>query len=160
MNYKTVGIMVCLSIFVLSLSIPASAEWKTGVSKDEMTGEKTCFTRSPGAQPTKPMGFPYGDIMAWLWIASDGQKEWVYIEFTDSPNLVDTELKDGYNLINTRIKWDDNLENTTLIQKWGANGLHFSDGSQAISKIAQSGTVLLELDWFSEGRIYFKFSLT
>ena len=60
----------------------------------------------------------------------------------------------------TRIKWDDQVENVTLIQEWGDRFLNFEESDTIVEKIASSGTVLLELPWFGEGRTYFKFSLS
>lgn len=154
--------IIALSIlFVLLLSFTASASngWYTSVSKDEMEGTKTWYAFSPNVKPTEQMGFPYGNIKAWIGIGYDGESEWVYVGFNKSPNLSDSETKDGYDLIYTRIKWDDKVKNVTLTQDWGAKFIHFRNARAIVSKIANSNTVLLELDWYGEGKVYFRFPL-
>jgi hypothetical protein len=105
------------------------------------------------------MGFPYSVTTEWLGVGTDGKTEWVFVGFSESPNLTNTDTQDGYSLVRTRIKWDDDVENVTLTQEWGGKFLQFRDGTNAISKIARSSTVLLELDWYGEGKTYFRFSL-
>jgi len=159
MSYKPIVISLCLGVLTLSLGIPAYSQWTTSVSKDEMTGERSCYAHSQAVGATEKMSFPYGDTKAWLGIGCDGESEWVYIGFSESPNLTGTSTEDGYDRIRTRIKWDDQIENVTLTQTWGAKFIHFTDDKTAILKIAQSNTVLLELDWYGEGKTYFRFSL-
>jgi hypothetical protein len=126
-----------------------------------MTDEKTWYATSPYVSPVEKMNFPYGNTKAWLGIGYNGENGWVYIGFTNSPNLLDTSTEDGYNLIHTRIKWDDNEpENISLKQEWGSKFIHFRNDDVIISKIAESNTVLLELNWYSEGKVYFRFPLT
>jgi len=48
----------------------------------------------------------------------------------------------------------------TLRQKWGVNFLSFDYDDQIIDKMETHDTLLLELDWFGEGNVYFKFPLT
>lgn len=141
------------------LPIHSFAQWTISISNDEMTGKSSCYASSPATGPTKPMGFPYHDVTAWLGIGADGKREWVYVGFSESPTLTGTDIGDGYNTIRTRIKWDDKVENVTLVQEWGSKFLHFENDSKIIAKIASSNSVLLELNWYSEGRSYFKFSL-
>jgi len=140
-------------------SSPTPPRWTTSTSRDEMTGERSCYAASPRTGPQKAMGFPYGDVQAWLGVGHDSDDEWAYVGFSESPNLTDTETKDGYNVITTRIKWDDEIETVSLIQEWGAKSLHFRYGTAAIAKMARSNTVLLELNWYGQGKTYFQFSL-
>jgi hypothetical protein len=134
-------------------------QWDTSTSKDEMTGRRQVFASSPTVFPTKQMDFPYSDVKGWLGVGCEGSREWVYVGFNNSPNLADTETEDGYNRIKTRIKWDGAIQNVTLIQEWGASFLHFQNDSEAISKIGEANTALLELKWHGQQPTYFKFSL-
>ncbi len=59
----------------------------------------------------------------------------------------------------TRIKWDDSVENVTLTQTWGAEFIHFNNAKKILSKIKTASSMLLELDWYGEGHVYFKFPL-
>ena len=112
------------------------------------------FVRSP----TKTMSFPYGDTKGWLGIGCDGESEWVYAGFTNDPNLQGTEIGDGYNSITTRIKFDDEIETVNLTQTWNSKFLHFRNDKDIIDKIMKANTILLELKWYSEGSVYFRFS--
>jgi hypothetical protein len=146
--------------FVLLLGSSAFAQWTTSISKDEMTGEHTCYAHSRAVSPVEKMGFPYGDTTAWLGVGCDGKTEWVYVGFNESPNLIDTTTEDGFERIQTRIKWDDTVETVTLTQEWGGEFIHFTNDKAAIDRIAQSNTVLLELNWYGEGRTYFRIPLS
>jgi hypothetical protein len=133
--------------------------WSTSRSKDEMTGKISAYATSPIVFPKRQMSFPYSDVKAWLGVGCDGDKEWVYIGFNDSPNLLDTETEDGYNRINTRIKWNDAIENVELTQEWNANFLHFVNNAPAVTNILSSNTALIELKWYGQQPTYFEFSL-
>lgn len=159
MRIRNSIVPICI-IAILLISGQVSAQWQTSVSTDEMTGKKSCYAHSNSIAPVKQMGFPYQDVQAWIGIGSDGGSEWAYIGFSEAPNLADTDIGDGYSTIQTRIKWDDQVENVTLRQEWGAKFLHFEDDERTIAKIAESGTVLLELNWYGEGKTYFKISLS
>jgi hypothetical protein len=152
-------VIVILVLLLLSLPVFASDQWDTHVSKDEMTGTEEWYASSPVIDPVDKMDFPYGDIEAWLGIGNDGEKEWVYIGFSKAPNLTNTSTEDGYSLIRTRIKWDDKMENVRLTQDWGSKFVHFSNDKAVISKIEKSNAVLLELNWYGEGKVYFRFPL-
>lgn len=150
---------IVILILVLSITAFASAQWEVSTSEDIMTGTETWYATSPFVNPVSKMKFPYGDTKAWLGIGHDGESEWVYIGFTNAPNLNDTTIKDGYNLIETRIKWDNDLEDVTLTQRWGSQFIHFRNYAEAIAKIGKSNTLLIELDWYGQGKVHFRFPL-
>ena len=152
---KSGVIIVILVIF----SVPLLGQWNVTNSTDEMTGMVSAYCSSPITSPTKPMDFPYSDLQAWLGIGCDGTSEWVYIGFTDSPNLLDTEIEDGYNKISARIKWDDELTNESFTQSWGAKFIHFRYDEDAIQNIMKTSTLLVELNWYGNGKTYVKFNL-
>lgn len=138
---------------------PPKPAWETSVSKDEMTGKFSAYASSPMISPTQRMEFPYSDVRSWMGVGCDNESEWAYFGFTTSPNLTKDETKDGYNLISTRIKWDNQVEEVKLTQEWGSKFIHFSRNASALSKISQSGTVLLELHWHGQQSTYFEYSL-
>jgi hypothetical protein len=147
--------------FVLILALPnvIAAQWTTFVQKDEMTNERMFFATSARSSPSRTLDFPYGDTKAWLGFGCKGNDEWVFVGFSNQPNLVNTETGDGYNYFETRVKWGDQLETMRFSQKWGASFIGFSDNAAAVAKITQASSVLLELDWYSNGQVYFRFSL-
>jgi hypothetical protein len=159
MNKRKLNIVSYAFIILLIFTISASAEWRTFSSKDEMTGETTWYAHSSQVTSTEEMDFPYHDTKAWLGVGTDGDDEWTYIGFSNEPNISDDETQDGYSVIRTRVKWDDKIEQMTFTQEWGAKFIHFRHKKIAISKIEASNTVLVELNWYGEGKVYFRFPL-
>ena len=56
-------------------------------------------------------------------------------------------------------RWDDNLEYIFFTQDFGDKFLNINDDENAISQIIKSISVLLELNWYGQGKTYFNFSL-
>lgn len=142
-----------------STSPALQARWTHSTKRDEMTGEISAFAFSPRSKPTRPMSFPYMDLTAVMAFGCDGDSEWAYINFSDSPNLTNTETEDGYNTFTTRVRWDEAVENTRMVQEWGATALHFRNGADAIRKMASASEALVELKWYGAGDVYFLFSM-
>jgi hypothetical protein len=107
------------------------------------------------------MNFPYKDTEAWVGFICDGKNEWVYLGFSKTPNIVDTETGDGYNYFSTRLKWGDEIKNARFSQKWGSSYINFRDGRDALKRLtsASADSLLLELNWYGNGTVYFRFSL-
>ncbi len=169
MNKKVMVLMIlvvflfistgCVSPAISENAAEDEAKWRVTVSKDEMTGEEIWYALSPEVSSTEPMNFPYEDTKAVLGVGYNGEDEWVYIGFNVTPNPLDTTIGDGYYIITTRIKWDDEIETTKLTQEWGSKYLHFTEDEEVVSKIINSDTMLLELNWYGEGKVYFRFPL-
>lgn len=143
---------------------PARAErpeptWRTTVSRDEMSGERSSFAMSPSASSTRPMNFPYRGTTATLAVGCNSSSEWVYFNFSNAPNLNRTQTRDGFNEIRTRIRWDDSIEDVTLTQRWGATSLHFRNAQDAVRKIAASNSVMLQLNWHGQDQVHFEVPL-
>lgn len=147
--------------FMVIFSMPSSAEdWTISSSNDEMTGEKRVVVVSTyDVGSTVKMNFPYTDVKAGIGIGCSQKNEWITIVFTESPSLINTTTKDGYDLIETRIKLDNDIKNVLLIQKWTSKSLQFVDAKLIINQLLKSKTLLVELDWNSNGKTYFKFPL-
>ena len=150
---------VTTALLLLLTSMQVSAQWYTSQDSDEMTGESSSYANSKSVTATEPMDFPYNGTEAWFGVGCNGESEWVYVGFSESPNLTNTTTHDRYNTIDTRIKFDDNIQNITLKQDWGDKFLHFYNDSKIIPKLMRSNNVLLELEWHGEGSTYFRFSL-
>ena len=144
---------------ILAVVSSLFGQWITSQSSDEMTGEHTSYAISPSNTATEIMDFPYRGVEGTIGVGCDGQYEWVYVSFSKAPNLLNTDTNDGYDRIDTRIKFDDQIQNVTLRQEWGARVLHFYSDDKIIEKLIQSNSILLELNWYGEGRTYFRFSL-
>ncbi len=134
--------------------------WSISSSIDEMTEETSYFAISENIFSTKPMDFPYEDVEAWIGVGCSGPSEWAFIGFSSAPNLENTEIEDGYNRINTRVKWDDLIEQITLYQDWGDKFLTAPFDKNIIENLASHDTLLLELEWYGQGNVYFRFPLT
>jgi hypothetical protein len=134
--------------------------WTISTSTDEMSGEVSAYATSHKISPTHPMDVPYDDVEAWIGVGCSNTFEWAYIGFSTAPNLMNTDIHDGYDEISARIKWDDSIQNVRLSQTWGDRFLRFSlNSDDAIQKLQTHGTLLLELEWYGEGNIYFEFPL-
>ena len=143
-----------------STTTDPDSEWSVMSLVDKMTNAQQWYAVSPTVSSMDPMRFPEADTNAWLAIACDKDSEWTYIGFSTSPNLNDTSTHDGYDTIDTRIKWDDHIRPVELIQKWGSRFLHFGGDDKAmINRIIHHKSALLELSWYEQGDVYFKFSL-
>lgn len=149
------------ALFLLSVPLSANAQtWYVSTSKDEMTNEVSAHAHSPSTTATKPMEFPYRGVTGSLSFGCDGQDEWAYISFSESPNLTDTEAQNGgYSTFRTRVRWDDNVQTVRMSQEWGTKFLHFQNDAAAIQNMMKARTALVELDWYGSGTVYFRFTL-
>lgn len=144
----------------ISSSLTASApSWTVVSTTDKMSGAKQWYAKSPAASPAAPMTFPYSGVDAYLIVGCDKQSEWTYFAFSTSPNLNYTRIHNGYSSVPTRIKWGSKIRDITLTQNWGSRFLSFDSGEGVLNRIMRNKTVLLELRWYGQGRVYFPFSL-
>ncbi|MCK5640127.1 MAG: hypothetical protein KAJ19_05000 [Gammaproteobacteria bacterium] len=150
---RYICLLLCLVV------APAYAEWKVTGSTDEMTGKKSFSIISPLVDPTKKMAFPYSATKAFLGAGCSKTREWAYVGFTTTPNLSTSDYADGKKRVVTRIKWDEQLGDITLLHGPGTKFASIYNSKQALDNINQSGTALLELNWYGEGRVHFKFPL-
>ena len=141
------------------VEIKPRTDWRTTSSTDEMTGKVTVYAASKTTYPVPTMKFPYSDVDSWIGVGCDGKNEWVYFGFSNDPNLTNTSTEDGYSAINTRLKWDDKVENVNLTQSWGSRFIHFSDDKKALINLKSAKAVKLELQWHSQDKVYFNYSL-
>jgi hypothetical protein len=167
MNKKVMGLII-LVMFFLALTVNGAengTKWEIFVKKDIMTGEETWIAASPEifnleeTSPIRPLVF--GDKKARLYVSYDGEKEQVFIEFNTPILLNETKWEDGYEVVNTRVKWDNKVENIQLYIDWGSHEdiLLFPNDQDYVSKIIESKTMILELDWYMAGFVHFKFPL-
>lgn len=151
--------VLTLGLFLASLSSGVFAQWNAAVTSDEMTGEISAYATSDWVSPRRQLPFPYGDLRAVLGVGCKGSSEWAYIRFTTSPNIANSDTQDGYDSVRTRVRWDDETGYMRFVQKWGGNSIQFQRSSRAIEKIKASNSMLLELDWYGLGDVYFEFPL-
>ena len=145
-------------VFLQLLASDAFA-WTVLSDEDKMTGEVSAYAVSSYVSPLEEMSFPYNDIKSWIGFGCDKKSEWAYIGFSEQPILTNSRTRDGYNLITERTKWDDQVFSMQFSQTWGSKFLHYMMDEEAILKILTESTMLLELHWYSQGTVYFQYSL-
>lgn len=149
-----------LIAFILIIVSTLFGQWSATSSKDEISGNMSFYAVSNQITPTERMNFPYTDIKSFIGIGCEKGNKWAYLGFNNSPNLSNDKTQNGYNLINARIKFDDKASTTSLSQEWGSKFLHFKYPEQIIEKIKKSNTFIIELEWYGNGNVYFKYPLS
>lgn len=148
-----------VKIELVKVIAPERPSWYVKTSADEMTGKVSAYAHSPTIAPIKDMSFPHDGVKSWMGVGCDSESEWAYFGFSTSPNIANSDTKDGYSVFSTRIKWDDKIEGVRLTQDWGAKFIHFSDDISAISNVALSSDVRLELKWHGQQAVFFDHTL-
>ena len=154
------------ALWILTIAVPtgAAAQWTNSVSKDPMTNEQMVGAVSSHTTPSREMDFPYKDTEAWMAYVCSGKTEWVYFEFSNAPNIVDADpTADGFSHFRTRVRWGTEVKTVQMSQKWGESVISFTDGGgDALKRLVKStaaDSLLLELNWYGNGSVYFSFSL-
>lgn len=174
------GLVFFFCIVVFGLPASASERWKVSVVEDEMTGKKTYFSSSPWATSTKPLAFPNAGVKSFMAVVCDEKDYSVSFGFSAAPNLLGTNTEDGYNTLITRLKIDDKITNVRLRQFWGTEMLEvdipkpsWTVGGQPggrkspelirlvelINSLPKANKLLLELNWYGNGSVYFPYSM-
>lgn len=166
----------------------ASDRWLFSVTKDKMTNEESYYVVSPRTKSDN-IGMLYSSLESSLAMYCDatnfsyydpalkkkvkqkGATYNPYFYFTISPNLAHTTTEDGYNTGRARIKLDDALYYVRFIQYWGSKYIYIKDlmddfdGADYITpedfqkRLKETKSILLELAWYGEGNVYFKYSM-
>ena len=147
-----------ITIAMMVLSINAQAEWGQWSSEDPMNDTVRKGMASALTAPMKMMSFPYQDTKAILGVSCDDTG--AYMRFTNSPNLSGDTTHDGYNSIRLRVRKDnDQVRGIKFVQNWGSDQL--STTFLPMRNIVMEGqTLLVEIPWHGQGKVYFKFDLT
>ena len=136
---------------------PVQAQWSRVNFVDEFGDVTNQGARSTPVGSLRPMSFPYGDIEAQVFVNCD--RAW--IRFSDTPNLTGGNTRDGYTSYSAAVRVDGNDVGAWVVQQsWGDNDLRFLNNSQAISVLSSASTFALALNWFGEGSVAFRWSLT
>ena len=143
---------------------PDLPKWRTQIHIDEMTNEKYALAISPDSYPTRRLGFPYKDLHSNLIVKCTRDGVGVVFLFSSQPNINSKGISSGYYYFSSRLKWDHLITDISLEQKWGSEYLSLasynSESDLEISdKIRSSKSAMLELDWYGEGLVRFKYSL-
>lgn len=150
-------------VFSTLITLPSFAmadPWRIITQEDEMTGDKHLYAISSSVKPTRTLEPPYDGLESMAIVTCHNKRMSMFYQFTLAPNLPDSKTKDGYNLIDTRVRWDDDIKNISLEQSWGSKHLnHQGDSYGSVEMAKNSDELLLELNWYSLGNVYFRFDL-
>ena len=157
---KSLALVIAATLWILFQS-SVYAQWTSSTSGNEMDGEVNYFAFSPETTSTRPMSSPYSNTRSNLAVGCSGDGDpWAYIWFSKDPNITNDETEDGYNKITTRVKIDDEEPyRVTLSQQWGSHILHFYRDNFMIDEFKRGSSLLLELSWYGQGTVYFRYSL-
>lgn len=142
-----------------SSSNSATPTWSVFSSVDKMTDVKSWYAISPDVNSVDRLRFPYTGTQANLVVACDKKSKWTYVIFSGSINLTGEDIQDGFDTVTTRIKWDSTIDDVTFTHKWGARSIQFESTGEIVKAIASHNTALLELHWYEQGRVYYRFPL-
>ncbi len=144
-----------------SFGASANPNWKNIENKDEMTGKKSYAVISKDFGPTRTMGFPYNNTISWITLYCDKKRNRVTFNFgfNTAPNISNAKIiKKNFNKIKTRIKFGQNITQVDLLQNWGGKNMVLVDFDKYKEDFINSDELLLELNWYDIGNIYFKYS--
>ena len=145
-----------IGILSIGLCLGAQAEWNVSESIDVMTDEKSSYAISPEYAPINKMSFPYGDIKAYLGFGCKNETEWMYVGFTGNINL---DYEDSW--FSTKVKWGKSLSEIYLIESSSQTSVHFQGDHHhnQMRHIITNDVMILELNWYGQGKVHFKFPL-
>ncbi len=136
------------------------AQWAIDETSDEMTGENSIVMDGAKTAPTSPMKFPYQDTKAQVVYICDANRESISFWFTGPVNLSGGKYKgESLKYMTTRIKWNDMIIPTEIAFAPDGQGVYFVHPKDALRHALNSSSVLVELDWWNNGNVYFRFSL-
>ena len=140
-----------------NLISPAYSNWNFQIDENPMDSSKSVYLFTSEVNSKPKMKFPYSNTRASLVFACSNFKNWSFFTFNESPLLNNKRIKSGYDEITTRIKFGNNFENIDLNHEWGQTVLHVDNDILFRSSLSGNLELLLELDWYGEGKVYFKF---
>ena len=141
--------LAAVSVFAFAGERVQFLRWSVFDKTDEISGEVSAFATSDSVAPTRQLGFPYSDVKAWLGVGCDTNgRQWAYVGFT-AINSRDESL---------RVRWDDE-QTTHKISVSDNDFAGFSHDARVISRMQSSTEVVIGIDWFQEGEVFFKWGL-
>ena len=128
--------------------------WSTTRFVDDWGEYSGTGARSQEKPPASPMGFPYHDVMATLFVSCRS----AWIRFTDSPNLTSDDIENGYDVYRLRVRLDGRDDRWRATQRWGSTDLNLPSSARSAWAAAKRFEVLLP--WYGEGSVRFAWDLT
>lgn len=140
------------------VSLPAG--WSKASTTDEMRGTRSFYVLSPDVPPSRQMTFPYQGTTANLVVACNADREWAYLVFSKHPNIVGDTPRGAYSEARLDIAWGSEITRHLITQDVGSKFLMFSDSEDVFRRIETSPRMIVEIPWYSQGRVQFSVSLT
>lgn len=153
-------LFIISSIIFLNFISSAYSNWSFQVKENPMDNTKSIYLFTDEASSNPKMNFPHNNTRVSLVFACSNMKKWSFFAFNESPILNNKSIKSGYDEITTRIKFGNNIENIQLIHEWGQTALHVKNDYLFRHTLSGNLELLLELDWYGEGKVYFKINTT
>lgn len=157
------SIITILIFFLLTFSVTENilAQWQVETKADPMSGEEYWVTKSSAVEPSQQMEIPYEDINARLVALCGSGRGYFGFEFSDSPNLTNMTYRQDGVFITSRIKGDEQIHEVTFMTEVGNNTIKIvpDDLGLFVETITVSSELMVELEWFREGEVYFLFNL-
>jgi len=154
---KIIIFIFCILMFLMS----HASDWRTYKYTSEFDGKTQWVAATGPVRPTRELDWPYEDLYFEIFVVcNDAGEKWAMLTFSAEPVLNQTEIEDGYSVVKSRIKFDDTIDTATMHQPWGSEDLHFAYDDWAIQKLREAENVMLELNWYGEGRVIFKTGLS
>ena len=124
--------------------------WTAGTHTDEISEKfKSAFAVSDSAFPTRKLEFPYDNTQALLLVICDRKGvSGAGVTFNDDIISYDDVL---------RAKWDNTQKTHDISMSNGS--ANFSDAESVISLMKTSSKVIIGIDLFEQGEVFFKWNL-
>lgn len=133
--------------------------WSKASTTDEMRGTRSFYVLSPDMRPSRPMTFPYQGTTANLVVACNNNREWAYLVFSKNPNIVGDTPRGTYSEAYLDIAWGPEITRHLITQDVGSKFLMFYDSEDVFRRIESSPRMIVEIPWYSQGRVQFSVSL-
>ena len=139
-----------------------ASEWRVGHQMDRMTEEPVWFASSKWIGPEEPTRPPFDNLRSTIGFECAAEGEWIGMAFSEVPRLRRTQayLFEETRYVELRIRWDQTVTKMRFDYEPGDMYLQFHEADEAVRRLKQSKTVLVELPWEGEESVYLRFSLT
>lgn len=134
-------------------SAAADGFWEVDTSGGEDENAALAWAYSDAVEPLRQLKAPFDDVEALLGVACGGGEEWVYVGFEGGLKLGEEGA------FRTRIRWDGETRFVFVFVDGEQQSVQFHYDKQVIRRIRSHAVAQLELPWFGQGKVNFRFPL-
>ena len=169
---KRIKFLTTIFLILLSFNVygNTTTNWKLFKSVDKMTNElKSCLIYSKSVAADRKLSFPYSVLEGNVIIYYQSFKTLkpffsfnMYINLNKGSYKLKKKfqnVEEAYRLIDTRIKFDKEVKNVQLMQRLSYKKLLIFNEEIDEKQLLSSNKILLEIDWYNKGKIYFEYNL-